>query len=60
MSDIQIYLTSRFKKDLNKLAKRYRSIRQDLTFLTSGGNERLKWYDRQKPLALMELLIYDQ
>lgn len=31
VSDISIYLTSRFKKDLSKLAKRYRSIRQDLT-----------------------------
>ena len=28
---IQILLTSRFKKDLSQLAKRYRSIRQDLT-----------------------------
>ena len=27
---ISIYLTSRFKKDLSKLAKRFRSIRQDL------------------------------
>lgn len=27
---IQISLTSRFKKDLSKLAKRFRSIRQDL------------------------------
>ena len=30
---IQILLTSRFKKDLSQLAKRYRSIRQDLTSL---------------------------
>jgi mRNA-degrading endonuclease RelE of RelBE toxin-antitoxin system len=28
---ISIVLTSRFKKDITKLAKRYRSIRQDLT-----------------------------
>ena len=27
---ISIYLTSRFKKDISKLAKRFRSIRQDL------------------------------
>jgi mRNA-degrading endonuclease YafQ of YafQ-DinJ toxin-antitoxin module len=27
---IEIFLTSRFKKDLNQLAKRYRSIRKDL------------------------------
>lgn len=30
-SPIQIELTTRFKKDLTKLAKRYRSIRHDLT-----------------------------
>jgi mRNA-degrading endonuclease YafQ of YafQ-DinJ toxin-antitoxin module len=28
---IQILLTQRFQQDLKKLAKRYRSIRQDLT-----------------------------
>lgn len=33
LSPIQILLTSRFKKDLSQLAKRYRSIRQDLTSL---------------------------
>ena len=27
---IEIFLTSRFKKDLSQLAKRYRSIRKDL------------------------------
>jgi mRNA-degrading endonuclease RelE of RelBE toxin-antitoxin system len=31
VSSIQILLTQRFKQDLRKLAKRYRSIRQDLT-----------------------------
>ena len=30
LPSISIYLTSRFKKDLSKLAKRFRSIRQDL------------------------------
>lgn len=30
---IEIFLTSRFKKDLSQLAKRYRSIRQDLELL---------------------------
>ena len=29
-SSIEIFLTSRFKKDLSQLAKRYRSIRKDL------------------------------
>jgi len=32
-SPIQIELTTRFKKDLVKLSKRYRSIRQDLNML---------------------------
>lgn len=32
-SSIEILLTPRFKKDLAKLAKRYRSIRQDITHL---------------------------
>jgi mRNA-degrading endonuclease RelE of RelBE toxin-antitoxin system len=31
VSSIQILLTQRFQQDLRKLAKRYRSIRQDLT-----------------------------
>ena len=29
-NSIEIFLTSRFKKDLSQLAKRYRSIRKDL------------------------------
>jgi len=32
-SPIQIELTTRFKKDITKLAKRYRSIRHDLKSL---------------------------
>ncbi len=30
LPSISIYLTSRFKKDISRLAKRFRSIRQDL------------------------------
>jgi hypothetical protein len=37
-NSIEIFLTSRFKKDLSQLARRYRSIRKDIEPLV----ERLK------------------
>jgi mRNA-degrading endonuclease RelE of RelBE toxin-antitoxin system len=37
-NSIEIFLTSRFKKDLSQLAKRYRSIRRDHLQVTTHNN----------------------